>query len=234
MWSPGEYLVIDWAQAAPGLFLFCAVLAFARWRFVAFATDQRASTTLALVAEAIAIGGVPARVLADRMACFKGGVVANVVIPTAEYVRLAGHYGFAPDFCHASDPESKGIVENFCGYAQRDLAVPLLTQAEIDGTPRGPAGRQHRRPPGAGGQRAPASGDRPIPDELLHRRTCSAATIAVATVAIGAPSVLRKVDRLSCVRYASARYSVPTRLIGASVAVVVDHGAVRLLEPTPG
>ena len=36
---------------------------------------------------------------------------------------------------------------------------------------------------------------------------------------IGAPSVLRKVDRLSCVRYASARYSVPTRLIGTRVAV---------------
>jgi len=52
VWSPGEYLVIDWAQAAPGLFLFCAVLAFSRWRFVAFATDQRASTTLALIAEA--------------------------------------------------------------------------------------------------------------------------------------------------------------------------------------
>ena len=31
---------------------------------------------------------------------------------------------------------------------------------------------------------------------------------------IAAPSVLRKVDRLSCIRYASARYSVPTRLIG--------------------
>ena len=51
---------------------------------------------------------------------------------------------------------------------------------------------------------------------------------------IGAPSVLRKVDRLSCVRYASARYSVPTRLIGASVAVVVDHGAVCLVEPATG
>jgi hypothetical protein len=46
--------------------------------------------------------------------------------------------------------------------------------------------------------------------------------------------VLRKVDRLSCIRYASARYSVPTRLIGASVAVVVDHGAVCLVEPTTG
>jgi hypothetical protein len=52
VWSPGEYLVIDWAQAAAGLFLFCAVLAFSRWRFVAFATDQKASTTLALIAEA--------------------------------------------------------------------------------------------------------------------------------------------------------------------------------------
>ena len=40
VWSPGEDLVIDWAQAAPGLFLFCAVLAFFRWRFVRFATDQ--------------------------------------------------------------------------------------------------------------------------------------------------------------------------------------------------
>ena len=48
---------------------------------------------------------------------------------------------------------------------------------------------------------------------------------------IGAPSVLRKVDRLSCIRYASARYSVPTRLIGTSVAVVIDHGAVCILEP---
>ena len=51
--------MIDWAQAAPGLFLFCAVLAFSRWRFVALATDHRASTTLALIAEAITpIGGV--------------------------------------------------------------------------------------------------------------------------------------------------------------------------------
>ena len=105
VWEPGEYLVIDWAQAAPGLFLFCAVLAFSRWRFVRFATNERASTTLALMAETMAAaGGVPARVLADRMACLKGGVVANVVVPTPDYVRLAGHYGFVPDFCHASDP----------------------------------------------------------------------------------------------------------------------------------
>jgi len=57
---------------------------------VAIAADQRASTMSAPIAETLAAtGGVPARVLADPMACLKGGVVANVVIPTADYVRLA-------------------------------------------------------------------------------------------------------------------------------------------------
>jgi hypothetical protein len=37
--------------------------------------------------------------------------VANVVVPTPEYVRFATHYGFRPDFCEAADPESKGMVE---------------------------------------------------------------------------------------------------------------------------
>jgi len=136
VWSAGEYLVMDWAQAAPGVLVFCAVLAYSRWRFVRFAADQKASATLAMVAEALAmIGGVPAKILADRMGCLKGGVVANVVVPTPDYVRFASHYGFSPDFCHGADPQSKGIVENLCGYAQSDLAVPLLTEAAITGQP---------------------------------------------------------------------------------------------------
>src|SRR4029079_12698660 len=125
VWTPGEYLVIDWATVGGGLHLFCAVLAWSRWRVVAFATNEQATPTLALIAEALAeAGGVPLKVLADRMACLKGGVVANVVIPTPDYVRIAAHYGFRPDFCHANDPESKGIVENLVGYAKRDLMIP--------------------------------------------------------------------------------------------------------------
>ncbi|GAA1206077.1 hypothetical protein GCM10009632_27990 [Mycolicibacterium alvei] len=236
VWSPGQYLVIDWAQAAPGLFLFCAVLAFSRWRFVRFATDQKASTTLALIAEALtAIGGVPARVLADRMACLKAGVVANVVIPTPDYVRLASHYGFVPDFCHANDPQSKGVVENLCGYAQRDLAVPLLTQAAVDGVTldlreANAAARVWCAEVNA----APHSEIHAIPDERLIAEHQVLQPLPSLRLQIGAPSVLRKVDRLSCVRYGSARYSVPTRLIGATVAVVVDHGAVCLVEPATG
>ena len=124
VWSPGEHLVIDWGVLA-GLHVFCAVLAWSRFRFVRFARDERAATTLALLAECFEVlGGVPGKVLADRMGCLKGGVVADVVVPTGQYVRFAGHYGFRPDFCQAADPESKGIVENLVGYAKSDLMVP--------------------------------------------------------------------------------------------------------------
>ena len=76
--------------------LFCAWLAWCRFRFVRFAADERAETTLALLAECFEVlGGVPGKVLADRMGCLKGGVVANVVVPTAGYVRFAAHYGFS-------------------------------------------------------------------------------------------------------------------------------------------
>ena len=236
VWSPGEYLVIDWAQAAPGLFLFCAVLAFSRWRFVRFATDQRASTTLALIAESLAeIGGVPARVLADRMACLKGGVVANVVVPTPDYVRLAGHYGFAPDFCHANDPQSKGIVEHLCGYAQRDLAVPLLTEAAVAGAAVDVRAANTAAAAWCAEVNAAIHTEiQAIPDDRLIAERELLQPLPSLRLQIGAPSALRKVDRLSCVRYGSARYSVPMRLIGTTVAVVLDHGAVCLIEPSTG
>ena len=49
-----------------------------------------------MIAEALAaIGGVPAKVLADRMGCLKGGVVANVVVPTTNYVRSPAITGSA-------------------------------------------------------------------------------------------------------------------------------------------
>jgi transposase len=71
VWSPGEHLVIDWG-AEGGLHVFCAVLAWSRVRFVRFAADERAETTLAMLAECFEVlGGVPGKVLADRMGCLK-------------------------------------------------------------------------------------------------------------------------------------------------------------------
>src|SRR5919109_482645 len=124
--TPGEHLVIDWGTEA-GWQVFCAVAPWSRWGFVRLARDQRRQTTLGLLAECFeALGGVPKVILADRMACLKAGVVANVVVPHPDYVRFATHYGFRPDFCEAADPESKGVVEALVGYAKRDLVVPAL------------------------------------------------------------------------------------------------------------
>jgi hypothetical protein len=51
---------------------------------------------------------------------------------------------------------------------------------------------------------------------------------------IGGKPVSRKVDRLSCMRFGSARYSVPSRLIGAAVWIRVAGGRVQVLEPFTG
>jgi transposase len=126
----GETLTIDWGELRVNgvmLHVFCAVLAWSRFRFVRFAADEKAATTMGMLAECFEeLGGVPKVVLADRMGCLKRGVVANLVVPTPDYVRFATHYRFRPDYCEAADPESKGMVENLVGYAKSDLMVPLM------------------------------------------------------------------------------------------------------------
>ena len=46
--------------------------------------------------------------------------------------------------------------------------------------------------------------------------------------------VIRKVDRLSCVRFGSARYSVPARLIGTEVAVRTGDGRLLVIMTATG
>jgi transposase len=229
VWSPGDTLVIDWGSQGR-LHVFCAVLAWSRVRFVRFAADEKAATTLALLAECFeALGGVPRTVLADRMGCLKAGVVANVVVPTAEYVRFATHYGFRPDFCEAADPESKGIVEHLVGYAKRDLIVP--------------AGPDVADLPAA--NTAAAVWCEEV-NSLQHSEICAVPAgrldaergllgdLPSLRLETGGKPASRKVDKLSCVRFGSARYSVPSRLIGATVLLRVTDRRVQILEPFTG
>ena len=46
--------------------------------------------------------------------------------------------------------------------------------------------------------------------------------------------VTRKVDRLSCVRFGSARYSVPVRLIGEQVRLRTDDGRLLVIVTVAG
>jgi hypothetical protein len=208
--------------------VFCAVLAWCRFRFVRFACDERAATTLGLLAECFEVlGGVPGTVLADRMGCLKGGVVANVVVPTPEYVRFAAHYGFKPDFCQAADPESKGIVEHLVGYAKADLMVPQAPFADL-----------------VAANAAAAAWCAEV-NGVTHSEICAVPVerLAVERELLGPlPSlraaigrlVMRKAGRLSCVRFGSARYSVPTRLIGEQVGLHTEDGRLLVIMTATG
>jgi transposase len=214
---PGEHLVIDWGMEG-GVHVFCAVLAWSRFRFVRFAAREDQPMTLRFLADCFeTLCGVPAVVLADRMGCLKGGVVANVVVPAPGYVAFAAHYGFRPDFCEAADPESKGLVEHLVGYAKRDLLVPAGGWSGIE-----------EANEAAKTWCAEVNGQ-------LHSEIAAVPEVRLATERgllrplpslrpALAPVASRKVDRLRTVRYGSARYSVPGAYIGRRVELTILAG----------
>ena len=228
VWNPGEVLAIDWG-AIGAVHVFCAVLAWSRVRFIRFADNERSATTLAFLAECFEdLGGVPKTVLADRMGCLKGGVVANKVVPTVEYVRFAAFYGFLPDWCEAADPQSKGIVENLVGYAKADLMIPQAPFAGLAAANAAAAAWC------AEVNAAVHSEICAVPAERLAQERELLGELPSLRPAVGGPGALRKVDRLSCVRFAAARYSVPMRLIGTKVAVAEAGGRLLVTDPATG
>ena len=236
--SPGQYLVVDWAEEANEN-VFCAVLAWSRVRFVRFGADQTRSTTLALLAECFEeLGGVPEVVLSDRMGCLKAGVVANVVVPHPEYVAFATRFGFRPDFCEAADPESKGLVENLCGYVQTDLIVPALLEQDWSdlGTANAAAGawctevnhQVHSEIAAIPAERLLSEREvlRPLPPPTQRPPLRTGQH--------------RKVEKRGSIRFGSARYLVPKTLVGEWVdvsaqddEVVISYAGAEVIRHDP-
>lgn len=220
--SPGEFLAIDYGTWQ-GWQIFCAVLVWSRVRFVRISRDQTRATTLRLLAECFeTIGGVPQVVLADRIACLRGPIVAGRVVAHPDYVRFAGHYRFRPDWCEAADPQSKGVVENLVGYAKTDLVIPSLhgwvTLADAN---------------------RDAEAWCSAVNGVKHSEIAAVPAVRLAEEArvLGAlpslrPALLkgvqRKVDRLATIRIGSARYSVPAMLIGSKVWVAATNETVTI------
>ena len=159
-------------------------------------------------------------VLADRMGCLKGGVVANRVVPTAEYVRFATHYRFRPDFCEAADPESKGIVERRNGFFETSF-MP---------------GRHFESPDDFNAQftdwlsTANTRTVRTIkarPVDLLPADTEAMLALPPAVLHLGWRNHVR-LGRDYYVRVDTCDYSVDPRAIGVQVDVAADLDTVRV------
>jgi len=193
---------------------------------VRLATDERRESTLRRLTECFEeVGGVPAVVLADRMACVRAGTVANVVVPHPDHVAWPPtmHYGFRPDFCEARDPESKGVVEALVGDAQTDLVLPAGGWADLAAANDAARawcaevnGRVHTESAAIPAERLATERGvlRPLPTLRAPLRQGEA----------------RKVDKLSTIRFGAARYSVPPALVGPTVTVLAHEGAVLIQQ----
>jgi transposase len=228
--APGDFLVVDWGdvgavETAAGprrLLCFCAVMGWSRWRYVRFFTCQR----FQILAQGLAgcfelLGGVPAHVMFDNARTVTADFVAGLSVLNPELVRLATHYRFTPVAARACDPESKGKVEALVRYVKSDLVPPEGFRSVAEANAAAESWCQevnsetHRETWAAPCERLEL--ERPLLRALVER----------PPVASGES---RKVDHLSTVRFGSARYSVPSRLRGEVVQVLVDGEEVRVLH----
>jgi hypothetical protein len=115
---------------------------------------------------------------------------------------------------------SKGIVENLVGYVKSDLMIP----EELDVTDL--AGANAKGVAWCAEMNAQVHSEIcAVPAERLLVERELLGDLPSLRARIG-KVVLRKVDRLSCVRFGSARYSVPMSHIGRTVELVVANGTV--------
>jgi hypothetical protein len=123
---------------------------------------------------------------------------------------------------------SKGIVENLVGYAKRDLIVPQAPFADM--TAANIAASQWC----AEVNGVPHSEICAVPAVRLDAERDLLTALPSLRPAIGRAAAVRKVDRLSCIRFGSARYSVPMRLIGQHVTVTESAGRLLVADTATG
>jgi transposase len=228
--GPGDFLIVDWGEvgsvptaAGPRkLYCFCAVLGWSRWRYVRFFTCQRFQVLAQGLAGCFeALGGVPAQVMFDNPKTVTVDFVAGVSVLNVELVRLATHYRFTPVTAAASDPESKGKVEAVVRYAKSYL-VPEEGFASLEAA----NVEAERWCEEVNAEVHEETRAVPV-EQLAQERPLLRRLVERPPVASGES---RKVDHLSTVRLGSARYSVPSRLRGEVVQLLVDGDEVRVLH----
>jgi hypothetical protein len=102
--------------------LFCAWLAWSRFRVVIPVWDQQTGTLTWCLDQALrAVGGAPTYLLTDNARTVTMDHVAGIPVRHPEMVALGRHYGCKVETCVPFDPESKGGVEATVKIAKADL-----------------------------------------------------------------------------------------------------------------
>ncbi|RZL72577.1 IS21 family transposase [Rhodococcus sp. WS4] len=224
--DPGLWMQFDWGDGpkvpGPGgilrsTLLFCAWLAWSRYRVVIPVWDQTLPTLIACLDAAVRrFGGVPTYALTDNPRTVSIDHVAGIPVRHPQIVETARHYGMAVHTCVPYDPESKGGSEATVKIAKADLVptdanlLPEYTsfadlEAACERFCATVNARRHRE-------------SARIPNEALAEERGRLHTLPSAphTLALG---TTRSVGTDQTIRFGSVRYSTPPGLVGTEVWV---------------
>lgn len=217
--EPGKWLQFDWAWGpVVGMrqtHLFCAWLAWSRYRVVIPTWDKTLGTVLTCLDRTLGkIGAVPTYALTDNERTVSMDRVAGISVRHPEVVAFGRHNGLRIVTCVPADPESKGGSESTVRVAKADLVptecnllkaydtFPGLVDAcakfetEVNG-------REHRE-------------SRRIPSQALKEELAVMHRLPLEpyTAALGED---RQVDDNQTIRFGSVRYSLPKPWVGQKV-----------------
>ena len=214
----GDGPVIDGSKTT----LFCAWLAWSRFRVVLPIRDKSAPSVMAALDVTFRrLGGAPTYLLTDNEKTVTTGHVAGIAVRNAAMVAFARHYSVTVHTCEPCDPASKGGSESTVKVAKADLVpkdtnlldaydtyAQLATACEEFCTDIN--GRVHRVT-----RRAPA--------DMLAEEQVRLHPVPVVshTVAFGVTRTVA--SKTPMVAFDGGQYSVPAHLLGQVVWVRV-HG----------
>lgn len=209
--EPGKWLQFDWGWGPVvrmrQSYLFCAWLAWSRYRFIIPTWDKTLGTVLVCLDRTLRrIGAVPTYALTDNERTVSMDRIAGISVRHPEVVAFGRHYGLRLVTCVPADPESKGGSESTVRVAKADLVptecnllpaydtFPTLVEAWdklADELNR----REHRE-------------SRRIPAEALHEELALMHRLPLEpyTAALGET---RRVEENPTIRFGSVRYSLP-------------------------
>ena len=227
--EPGLWLQYDFGDgpSVGGMrtVLFCAWLAWSRFRVVIALRDRTIPTVFAALDATFRIlGGAPTYVLTDNEKSVTVEHVARIPVRSQQVVAFGRHYAVTVHTCQPRDPASKGGVENAVKLAKADivptdtnLASEYDTFADLEAACAVFMGKVNGRVHSTT-KRVP---EVMLAEEQLRLHPVPSAPHTVTfgetrTVAVNTPMV----------SYQGGSYSVPHRLLGETVWVRM-HGAGR-------
>ena len=124
--EPGMWCQFDWGEGpligGRRTWLFCAWLAWSRFRVVIPTWDRTMGTLVACLDAALRrVGGAPTYLLSDNEKTVTVEHVAGIPVRHPTMVAVGRHYGCKVESCVPYDPETKGGVEATVKIAKRDL-----------------------------------------------------------------------------------------------------------------